>query len=471
MVRHVLRSTLVLALVLIVNPAFAKNLYVNDTAGDDAVTYAENSEARPWRTLKRAVWGGPSWQFQVLAQAAQAGDTVYVSGGTQSAPASNERYAPAFQLANSGTAAAPITIQAVGRIELRNDPGSGQGPVIGSYERNYIRWVGNFLLDENNSQVHADTGLAVVFLARGVVIDGCEIRGIIQTYGDNHNGVRFEQAEDSVVRNCLITGILGNLPGGDNYHHNNAGVMLYGGRGVIIENNEIVTCGAGVFPKGSDNYNITIRYNLIRGCHKGIRNTYSHATLGQNRAYGNIIIDQARADSMGIQLAENTYNWTVVNNTIVNFDNGMYLYWQTPGAAGVSTNRFGNNLTYGVRAPINGWEWGGGAPSLGGSFAQGAQEWALQGRSYSSLSAWQSAVPTDVGGGVGEPSFVSVTNRDFHLNANSPALTAGRDVLGLGAGGTIGATIPAGAYVTGNEVVGRRTGPLPNPPTQLRVDP
>jgi hypothetical protein len=77
----------------------------------------------------------------------------------------------------------------------------------------------------------------------------------------------------------------------------------------------------------------------------------------------------------------------------------------------------------------------------------------------------------DVGSATGTPGFVDQANGDFHLTTGSPARTVGRDVLGLAVGGAIGATIPAGAYVTGTEIVGRRTGPLPNPPTQLRVDP
>jgi parallel beta-helix repeat protein len=469
MVRNVLRtSILLLAFGFIAMDAEAKNLYVDSNTGDDAVTYAENSSTRPWRSLGRALWGGPSWQFQVPAQAAQPGDVVLVSGGTQSTPASGERYAPAFNAVNNGTAANPITIRAVGRVELRNTPGSGQGPVIGAYERDYIHWQG-FVLNENNSEVHADTGLAVVFLSQGIVIDGCEIIGINQTYGDNHNGVRLEQADDIAVRNCLITGITGNVPGGDIYHHNNAGVMLYGGRNVVIENNEISNCGAGVFPKGSDNYGITIRYNLIRNCSKGIRNTYSHATLGVNRAYQNVIVNQVRADGMGVQLAEFTHNWTVVNNTIVNFDNGVYMYWNNPGNA-VNTMRFGSNLTYNTTTPINAWEWGSATlPTVGRNFYHGATQWALQGRTFNSLAAWLVVAPLDGGWVTGNPMFVDAANGNYRLAAGSPAATVGRDVLGLS--GVVGATIPAGAYITGNEVIGRNIGPTPNPPTNVTVGP
>ena len=56
--------------------AEAKTLYVAQTTGNDSVTYAENSSARPWATLGRAAWGSTNRSSPNASQAAQAGDTV-----------------------------------------------------------------------------------------------------------------------------------------------------------------------------------------------------------------------------------------------------------------------------------------------------------------------------------------------------------------------------------------------------------
>jgi hypothetical protein len=57
-----MRRTILLALCLVVvtSQADAKTLYVNAASGNDAVSFAANSEATPWRTLvaRLAVRGG-----------------------------------------------------------------------------------------------------------------------------------------------------------------------------------------------------------------------------------------------------------------------------------------------------------------------------------------------------------------------------------------------------------------------------
>jgi len=53
-----------------------------------------------------------------------------------------------------------------------------------------------------------------------------------------------------------------------------------------------------------------------------------------------------------------------------------------------------------------------------------------------------------------DPSFTNEVTHDYTLQGGSPCLTLGRD--NLGAFGTVDATIPAGAYVTGSETIGVR---------------
>jgi hypothetical protein len=52
------------------------------------------------------------------------------------------------------------------------------------------------------------------------------------------------------------------------------------------------------------------------------------------------------------------------------------------------------------------------------------------------------------------PLFVNATAGNFRLQIGSPALALGLDVLDLNNNGSTVDTIPAGAYITGTEVIG-----------------
>jgi len=462
------RFSRVLALVLLVaaTGASAKDLYVDSANGNDSVSYANNSASSPWRTLGRAVWGSTNPSAPNGNEAARAGDVVRVLGGTHTAPASNERYVPAFNPANSGTASSPIVFQAVGRVELRTS--GGNGAVMGMYRRNYIEWRGHFFIDESYAPPHADTGPIVLWETNGSLVDGCEVQARPIPYHDNHNAVRFEYARNSTVRNCLLNNIVG--PNGE-LHHNSAGVMLYYSNGITIEHNEITNCGAGVFPKGGDNYNITIRYNRVRSCLKGLRNSYSAPSNGQNVMYQNIVENGTGSDNMGIQIAEHSNNWTIANNTLVNVANGIYF-----GPTNIFNNvQVANNIIVSANTAVNGWESNGTRmPGPGRNVYHDASHWAWSGREYHSLSSWLGAATLDEGSQVVNPGFVNLSGRDYRLTASSPARTVGIDILDLNRNGSTTDTIPAGAYVTGNEVIGRSTSastaPVPNPPASLTVD-
>ena len=282
-----------------------------------------------------------------------------VAGGTYTTSATGSRYVPALNPANSGSANSPITIRAEGQVSLRL--AGGNGPVIGSYQRNYVHWQG-FSIDERTAPVHADTGPIVIWSSTGVVVDGCEVLGIAQSYGDNHNGVRLENARDAVVRNCKIIGIRGT----NTSAHNSAGIMLYGSGGVLLENNEIENCGARIFPKGADNFDITIRRNRIGSSTKGIRTSYSSPSAGVNSIYQNII---ENGSDIGNQIAENSHNWTVANNTLVNVPNGIWLR----NATTTGNLRVGNNLVVGSVVAINAGEWQGAYPGVGRNLYSGVQ--------------------------------------------------------------------------------------------------
>lgn len=457
------RIAFVLTLTVLGSFADAKTLYVDSANGNDSVSYAANSQATPWRSLGRATWGSANRATSTPAEAARAGDLVLVSGGPHVAPGTDIRYQPAFNPVNSGTASAPIVFRAVGRVELRTD--GVISPVIGALGADYIHWNG-FVIDERYAPPRRDTGPIVIWGSTGTVIDGTEVIGVEQTYGDNHNGVRVEDSADTIIRNTKISGIRVT----NTSTHNGAGIMIYQSQGLLIEHNEFINCGVGIFPKGHDYYDVTIRYNRITGSTKGIRTTDSHPTLGRNRIYQNIV-ENTTDGGPGIQIAEDSNNWTVTNNTIVNADSGVYIRASTT----ITNFQLGNNLVVDSANAVNAIEWMAAMPGSGRNLYFRAQGWALAGNTHASLTSWQAAAPSESASIVADPMFVDTAGGNYRLRTGSPARTLGRDLLDLNGSGSNGDAIPVGAYLTGNEVIGRttestQTPPTPQPPSDVTLE-
>jgi hypothetical protein len=68
--------------------------------------------------------------------------------------------------------------------------------------------------------------------------------------------------------------------------------------------------------------------------------------------------------------------------------------------------------------------------------------------------------------------FVNAAQQDFRLQATSPARSLGIDVFDLNGNGSTSDTVPAGAYVRGNEIIGRITQavPAPNAPADVTAE-
>lgn len=442
--------------------ADSKTLYVNSATGNDSVSYAANSQASPWRSLGRALWGSGNRGTPVSGEAARAGDEVLVSGGPFTAPGTDVRYLPAFNPVNSGTAASPITIRAVGTVELRTD--GVISPVIGAMGVNYVHWVG-FVIDERYAPPRRDTGPIVVWSATGTVIDGTVVRGVTQTYGDNHNGVRVEGSTDTTIRNTRISGIRVL----NTSTHNGAGIMIYQSQGLLIENNEFLDCGVGIFAKGHDYYDVTIRFNRVRGSTKGIRVSDSHPTMGRNSIYQNVV-ENTTDSGPGIQVAADANFWTIANNTIVNAAQGVAIGY----ADTVASLRIANNIVVDASSAVNAAEWSAAFPGPGRNLYFQSSSWTLGSGTYNSFGAWQAAAPAEASSVSQDPMFVDRAARDYRLRPDSPARTLGRDLLDLNRDGSTTDVIPAGAYVTGNEIIGPRTEgdeiAPPQPPSNLQVD-
>jgi len=464
----------------------AKTLYVDQSIGNDSVTYEANSSSNPWRTIGRAAWGSTNRSLPNSGQAARAGDTVYITAGIYSnvKPDGVGAYYVAWNPINSGTSGNPIVFEAIGTVILTQNGSPGlngnatgravigasmeEGP--GTGQRSYITWRG-FTINEVN--VNSVNGVALIYGGTGNRIENCILDGgggsVMSS--NNHPAIYITGTETSgaVIRNNRIY----NWLNGGVYDSNSPGVMLYYASNVIIEHNEIYNSGAGIFLKGGDHKNSTIRYNNIYSTRVGIRIQYNHSSQSENKVYQNLVrCTSGTEERYGIFILEYTNNTKIINNTVVGCtDGGLYF-------SHVSSPRlFQNNIVYQSSGEVAN---GGNCTNPGGvSFDYNSyynsQAWSINGRAYYSITNWRNALGgcpgagNDCGSATSDPLFVDVANHNYKLQVGSPARTLGRTITEIH--GSSGETIPAGAYITGNEVIGRivSTSNPPSPPTDLRI--
>jgi parallel beta-helix repeat protein len=446
--------------------SYSKTLYVNGATGNDATTYVNNTAEAPWATIGRAAWGSTSYASPNTAQAAQAGDTVLVTAGTYTTAGdtSGNRWTVALNAANNGTSgSSPITFRGVGTVYIRMASGS-RGPMIGSNSKNYIVWD-NFYIDDYYGGSSSDTGPVVLYNQTGSQIINCTVKGHsgsyyngFPTFTGNYNAIRLEYAHYSTVKNCTIFQITGG--------ENEAGIMFYDSDYNTIENNIIYSNGSGIYVKGVRSAN-TQDYNIIR---KNIiyLNSVGLILLGGNegKVYQNIFRDNDVSLDMNAP-SETQQNNKIVNNVFARVtgsgSNGLIRTRGTsatgyPGAL-IQNNIFTNTGTFAVIADV-----AYGSTNTNITFEHNnyynfpaSKLWYSEGAASKSFAQWKAdfgkddLAPDSI---TTDPLFVDATGNDFKLQAGSPALTLGVDILDLDGDGSTTDTIPAGAYITGNETIG-----------------
>jgi hypothetical protein len=220
--------------------------------------------------------------------------------------------------------------------------------------------------------------------------------------------------------------------------------------------------------KGDQDYgtqsNVTIRYNLIYNVSVGVEFGYCYDTHGENYMYQNIIRDQSTWTTPTAAVVIRSYEagnpedvW-VVNNTIYDFDvaskGAIRTLASNPGPITVKNNvisassiavgdednasldadyTFDRNLYYGFTA------------------------FSRMNYTNQTFATWQSTYSEDANSlSTSDPLFTDAANNTFTLQGTSPALTLGRSINAIH--GSTDQTIPAGAYITGNEEIGLQTG-------------
>jgi len=461
-------SVFLSVLLLVSASAGAKTLYVDGATGNDATSYESNSGSSPWRTIGRAAWGSTSYDSPNATQAARAGDVVQIAAGVywESGARDGNRGTVSLNPANSGTAAAPITFRGIGMVYVRMQAGY-RGGMIGCNDRQHIIWD-NFQIDDYYGGSTSDTG-PVIFTwgARYCQIINSDIKGHpgsyyhgYPTFTGNYRGITLEPANNITIRNNRIHGFRGG--------QNEAGVMAYDSSDNIIENNEFYDNGTAVFIKGvhppaTQARNI-IRRNVVRDNWSGIRVLSSVDA----QVYQNIVYNHAET-GIWVGFFDSTRT-RVVNNTLYNNERGF-----VPQGTELVDVQFVGNIVASNRAAVFNWD----SANPSGQDVSYDRNLYYQNDVHASyspsipFSTWQATYRHDVSGRTADPRFVNASAADFRLQSDSAARSLAIDILDLNNNGSSADAIPAGAYVTGNEVIGRfvsTSSVAPSAPTSVLVE-
>jgi hypothetical protein len=485
--RSTVRGVIAAVVVMLLASASANaaTLYVNASTGNDATTKAANTESTPWRTIGRAAWGSTSRTSPNASQAATAGDTVVIAAGTYNysgSPISN-RFSAVYNPVNQGTGTSPaqqITFLALGTVILTAP--TTESPVIGCSGRNHVVWRGRFELNEASIEITPDTGTVVLHNATGCGVDGIYVDGNgFPVWVDNHTGVRVERCTNCFVRNSTITDV---KHPSDN--HNGSAVMLYDSYNTIIEHNNIFDVNNAIYIKGAAlpaaQSGTIVRYNVMSDCYECIAVLASR----DSRIYQNVIKDSEIALALiGFEAAANNHpvgDW-FVNNTVDNM--AAACVFPSGGLFHQNVRIWNNIFTNCDRTMYREGDFPDGSTAIDWehndyfAFRVFATD---DGGSYS-FTQWRSTFVQDADAPASvttDPRFANAAADDFRLctaagapHANctgvSGARNLGLDMLDLDGDGLTNDTIPAGAYLTNNEVIGPPASTIPTAPQNLRI--
>lgn len=475
-----------------------RSLYVNAATGNDSVSRANNSATSPWRSIGRAAWGSTSRGTPSPSEAAAAGDTVLIAGGTYAfSGAVTNRFESVYNPANSGSSGSPISFVCTGQCVL--EAPQANSPVIGASSRNFVKWFADVGAGHswaiqacgrtsgcasNTVNTTADTGPVVCHAATGCWVEGAVIDGGLGIdYADNWNAVRIENCTSCTIRNNDMRNFTRDAVAG-NTNHNQSIITLYGSLNSVVEHNVGTNAGSGVYFKDTGSSNPQsgniIRFNRFDNVGEAF--AFSITAEDRNFIYQNV----ATNGQFGVAIVGGGLS----NDWI--FNNTFYRMAQAGISGGTSGSggRFWNNICVDCDRMIyvNG----------GVMFSEAVLD--LEHNVYfdftqfytgtdgnRTFASYLSAYPTQDQASpvslVADPLFAGAGSGDFRLctgaslpsstcTGSSPALARGIDFHDLDRDGNTLDTIRVGAYVNDSDTIGRIAGQsnsAPGAPTNFQI--
>lgn len=339
------------------------------------------------------------------------------SGTYNSTLVVDNRFEPLYQPANQGTAGHLITFKTTGTVNLTST--TTLSPMIGGQNRDYIRWLGHFVIDQDTHLAHADTGPVTWIGCTGGVIDGAELIGIPAfSWGDNHNGVRMEGSTACTVRNLTLQDWF------DGGGANGTFVTLYNCHDCIVEHCRGDGAGVAVYFKDQgltqgQEGNI-VRYNHFTNTLNSFFR-WSHVTAPADEDRSTVHDNLCIGGHAGANIID-AINDVINNNTFVGLNVGLIV-----GGTGIrAMNNIFKDVAKGIEvesAPMpaasvylsNRNVWHGHSPFYEGSDGT---------RTFSSYRT--AFTDQDVNSVEADPLFVNQGTGNYALQGGSPAIGLGR---------------------------------------------
>jgi len=393
-------------------PAQAAGTYYVAPTGSDSNA---GTLASPWRTIQKA------------ANTLQAGDTVYIRGGT---------YQERVVINVSGTSGNYITFQNYasesvtvnGNKSLPSTRGSG---LIEINSKSYIKIIGLQVTNsfsygiKNNGQYITiqncevsysnDGGIISESVANNITVDGCDVHhnndiGLSAWHeAVTMSGVNTFEVKNSQVHDNKEEGIVakydatnGSIHHNKSFNNNGPNIYLDGPSNIKVYNNEVhATLGAKA------------------GIGLSIEDIDANGQTSNISIYNNLIYDNAAGIWFWIQTADSTKLFsgiTIVNNVIYNNNRNTWggVYLMSGGSSNYSNVVIRNNIFW--ENTLSGGKSIKGDTSVLSTFAIDHN---LFKTGESSDAFGTSSVTTS------DVQWVNKANNDFHLQSGSPAIDSG----------------------------------------------
>ncbi len=432
-------------------------VYYVSTTGSDS---GDGSPANPWRTLAKAAAATPPGATAIVSAGSYAGFTMSRSGSAGAPIAIQAATAGSVQV-TPPAGASTITIADVHDVtltglDIEGSIGTGDAGVEvldgssditisnGTIANNHSYGVDvngstNVTISDNTITGN-DTGIRINRAGAGVVIQGNSVvnnTGMVvddPTPGNDWGavGISFLHTVGPLVARGNT--IHGNRGQSDDYGYDGGGFEIYGASGVTMTSNTIYD-NQDVLETGTDGAACT-----------GNVFTRNVAWGGNNKSLVSLRGPQVN----GIILRCGS-SMLIANNTFEDLDYWVYDITTGGGFAGsIDGFRIENNVSYQLANKIYAIEDtlpAGAVIDYNVSYnSAGAPFASVPGNgNVTSIATFRSLTGQEAHGQFANPLFVNLSGHNFQLSAGSPAIDAGTQIGGV-TGGYLGAAPDAGAY-------------------------